>query len=489
MGKQRSNMYKGSLTEKEVEDRIYKQIQIIEDEANKEINMMSIQTADSSEISSKQIANEPKELIDEWVEKVRAYTERGTMIQAARLRRIAKLRVLEAFGNIREVIKEEARERIKEKMMGDSDECDELIGRMLYQGLIRLMESTVLVHTTRIDIKKVEKHYAWVSKKYQEETNVKLKLVTSKHPLKSSYYGRIVLSDKKSTVFVDVNLHKNVDKIADTVFTHEAAVHGKYKNPLHLEIKNLRAHGFKIMPRGNNITNARLDILISTMHGDPRTQMPNICLIEESKKQLVDTQEPVGVTLSKTNKRKVTIPYITPAPAGGGGPTEPVMSVIPAKYMFRQAGQEETSTDELSRGTRDLYNLENEASSMELSSHIDVPPGGGQSAVWKNMTTPRMKSMAKSRPSKAMPRFIPRKESSSVPEKKVEIADDPRRDTISNSTNQSPRSSTADTESEQTTSRPSDESGTTAESGVVDESILSRSSLPDPTKENNYSRK
>uniref|UniRef100_A0A0K8S770 Uncharacterized protein n=2 Tax=Lygus hesperus TaxID=30085 RepID=A0A0K8S770_LYGHE len=326
---------------------------------------------------------------------------------------------------------------------------------MLYQGLMRLMESTVLVHSTRADIKKIERHYSWVISKYQAETNVKLKLVTSKHPLKSSYYGRIVLSDKKSTVFVDVNLHKNVDKIADEVFTQEAAVHGKYKNPLHLEVKHLRAYGFKIMPRGKNITSARLDILLSTMHGDPRTQIPTICLKEESRKQLQEPSEQMAMTPTHArNRRKVTIPFITPPLTGGiGGSNEPMMSVIPAKYMFRQQGQDETSFEELTGGTKDLYNLENEVSSMEISSHMDVPPGVGQSAVWKNMPTSKMKSFAKSRPPKAMPRMVPKRESAS-PEKNMP-AGKFKRDTTSTPAH-------ADDSQSEAPSRPSDVSGSTA---------------------------
>lgn len=53
-------------------------------------------------------------------------------------------------------------------------ESDRILGQMLLQGLLRLMESKVLVHTTKADLERVGKHYATATIKYKEMTGKKI---------------------------------------------------------------------------------------------------------------------------------------------------------------------------------------------------------------------------------------------------------------------------------------------------------------------------
>lgn len=111
--------------------------------------------------------------------------------------------------------------------------------------------------------------------------------MTSRHPLKDHYYGRIVISDKLSTMFVDMNLFTSVDKVADEVFTHYAAYQDKSGTSKNWGMEALKQRGLHIMPRGSHIGLLQLDMILSTMRGDPRTQVPVFQIKDEMKKQEV----------------------------------------------------------------------------------------------------------------------------------------------------------------------------------------------------------
>ncbi|CAA9998592.1 unnamed protein product, partial [Nesidiocoris tenuis] len=326
-------------------------LRIIEEDTEQEIRNIELQTAGGSQEIAKDLTTEPKDTIDDWVERLRAYIERETMILCAQKRRMARLAILEAFSKLKNKFKEEIRQRIHDKMNTQSDESDKVIHDMLYQAVVLLLEPTAVIHMRKSDIKRVEKQYDSVIRAYHKATGSPIKMLTSRHYLKEPHYGRLVITNKDSSIFIDSDLRNIVDRVADVIFSQHVSIHPflTQKPTADFAQEALKYRGLQIMPRSPRMTQNRLETLLNEMSSrDPRNNPPVFHLVGEKKEP---EEEKRVFTPELSPKRKVRLG--TELGLGSIRRISTTTGSVP-KYAYHQIDQHDSESESRS----DVYNFE-----------------------------------------------------------------------------------------------------------------------------------